>query len=48
VPADVVIDPDHARALRAAREAEHRLKRGDVPLDVPDLARYDVLLGVTL
>jgi transposase len=48
VPADVVVDPDHARALRAAREAEHRLRRGDVPLDVPDLARYDALLGVTL
>jgi transposase len=48
VPADVVVDPDHARALRAAREAEHRLRRGDVPLEVPDLSRYDALLGVTL
>jgi len=48
VPADVVVDPDHARALRAAREAEHRLRRGDVPVEVPDLSRYDALLGVTL
>jgi transposase len=48
VPADVVVDPDHARALQAAREAEHRLRRGDVPVDVPDLSRYDALLGVTL
>jgi transposase len=48
VPADVVICPEHARALRAAREAEHRLRRGDVPLEVPDLSRYDALLGVTL
>jgi len=48
VPADVVIDPDHARALLAAREAEHRLKRGDVALEVPDLSRYDALLGVAL
>jgi len=48
VPADVVVDPDHARALLAAREAEHRLRRGDVPLEIPDLARYDALLGVTL
>ncbi|MCE5252641.1 MAG: hypothetical protein LLG45_00260 [Actinomycetia bacterium] len=48
VPADVVVDPDHPRALRAAREAEHRLRRGDVPVETPDLARYDALLGVTL
>lgn len=48
VPADVVVEAEHARALRAAREAEHRLRRGDVPLEVPDLSRYDALLGVTL
>lgn len=48
VPADVVVDPEHVRALRAAREAEHRLRRGDVLLEVPDLSRYDRLLGVTL
>ena len=48
VPADVVIDPEHARALREAREAKGRLACGDVHLDLPDLARYDALLGVTL
>jgi transposase len=48
VPADVVIDAEHARALRAAREAEQRLRRGDVALEVPDLGRYDALLGVML
>ncbi len=48
VPADVVIDPDHARALLESREARKRLRGGDVALDVPDLARYDALLGVTL
>jgi transposase len=48
VPADVVIDPEHARALKAAQEAEHRLRGGDVTLEVPDLARYDALLGVGL
>jgi transposase len=48
VPADVVIDPEHARALREAREAGKRLKAGDVELEVPDLGRYDRLLGVTL
>lgn len=47
VPADVVIDAEHARALREAREAHHRLRSGDVELEVPDLARYDRLLGVT-
>jgi transposase len=48
VPADVVIDPEHARALRAAREAKGRMAPGDVELDPPDLGRYDLLLGVTL
>ena len=47
VPADVVIDAEHARALREAREAHHRLRSGDVELEVPDLGRYDRLLGVT-
>jgi len=46
VPADVVIDPEHARALLAAREARGRLTRGDVQLEAPDLSRYDALLGV--
>jgi transposase len=47
VPADVVIDPDHARALLESREARQRLSHGDVPVEVPDLARYDRLLGVS-
>jgi transposase len=48
VPADVVVDPEHARALRAAREAKGRMAQGDVHLELPDLSRYDALLGVTL
>jgi hypothetical protein len=48
LPADVVIDPEHARALLAAREAKRRLSSGDVPVPLPDLARYDELLGVAL
>ena len=43
VPADVVLDPCHARALRQAREAQRRLARGDVAVEVPDLCRYDRL-----
>jgi len=39
VPADVVTDPEHARALIAAREAKERLTSGDVPLEPPNLAR---------
>jgi hypothetical protein len=45
VPADVVLHPAHARALRLAREAEGQLSRGDVELEVPDLTRYDALVG---
>lgn len=45
-PADVVIDPRHARALRLAREARSQLKRGDVDLEAIDLHRYDRLAGV--
>ncbi len=45
VPADVVLHPDHVRALRLSREATTRLARGDVELEVPDLFRYDELLG---
>lgn len=48
VPADVVVDPEHARALRAAREAKGRMAPGDVELDLPGLDRYDALLGATL
>ncbi len=45
-PADVVIDPRHARALRLAREARSRLAAGDVDLGVIDLRRYDAMAGV--
>ena len=44
-PADVVLDPRHARALRLAREARARLKPSDVDLEAVDLARYDALVG---
>jgi hypothetical protein len=45
-PADVVLYPAHARALRLAREARSRLASGDVEMDGPDLSRYDALVGV--
>jgi len=45
VPADVVIDARHARALRLAREARANLRRGDVALPEIDLSRYDTLAG---
>ena len=47
VPADVVLHPAHARALRLAREAKTQLVRGDVSIEVPDLSRYDELTGAT-
>ena len=47
VPADVVLDPVHARALRLSREARRRLQTGDVSVEVPDLSRYDTLVGAT-
>jgi transposase len=47
-PADVVLDPRHARALRLAREAHSRLRPSDVFLEAPDLSRYDALVGSTL
>lgn len=46
VPADVVMDPAHARALRLAREARARLLAGDVEVPVVDLARYDTAVGL--
>lgn len=46
VPADVVLDPDHARQLRLAREAAGRLQAKDVQVQVADLARYDQLAEV--
>lgn len=48
VPADVVLLPAHARALRLAREAKAGLRRGDVALPDVDLARYDALLAGSL
>jgi transposase len=45
VPADVVLDPAHARALRSARDAKDHLSRGDVEVEIPDLHRYDELVG---
>jgi transposase len=46
VPADVVLDPSHARALRLAREARSRLSAGDVALEAVDLRRYDAVAGM--
>jgi transposase len=46
VPADVVRDPEHMRALAAAQEAQRRLQGGEPELPAVDLARYDALLGV--
>lgn len=48
LPADVVLDPEHARLLKLAREARLSLRQGDVTVEVPDLARYDSLLEVAL
>jgi transposase len=45
-PADVVLDPGHARALRLAREARSQLRTGDVEVEVVDLGRYDAAAGV--
>jgi transposase len=44
-PADVVLDPAHARALRLARAARARLQAGDVTLEAVDLGRYDRLVS---
>ena len=46
-PADVILDPRHARALRLAREARSRLVAGDVDLEPVDLGRYDLLTGAS-
>lgn len=45
VPADVILDPAHARALRLSREARRHLETGDVAIEAPDLSRYDALVG---
>lgn len=46
VPADVVLDPAHGRAIRLAREARDRLRDGDPELPAVDLGPYDVLWEV--
>jgi hypothetical protein len=43
VPADVVIAPEHARALRLAREARRQLDAAAIQLTDVDLSRYDAL-----
>jgi transposase len=45
VPADVIIDPAHARALRLARDARARLTAGDVDVPTADLSAYDALVA---
>lgn len=46
VPADVVLDPAHARALRLARAARSRLEGNDVAMASVNLARYDAAVGM--
>jgi transposase len=46
VPADVVLDPAHGRAIRLAREARERLADGEPELPPIDLTRYDALWEV--
>jgi transposase len=46
VPADVVLAPTHARALRLAREAKTRLQAADPVIPDVDLSRYDALAEV--
>ena len=47
VTADVVLHPDHARALRLHRSAKRRLAAGDVHVPAPNLAVYDALVGLS-
>jgi transposase len=46
VPADVVLDPAHARALRLARAARARLATKDPAMPPVDLRRYDTAVGI--
>lgn len=46
VPADVVLAPAHARALRLARDAKRRLQTADAVMPGADLARYDTAVGI--
>jgi transposase len=48
VPADVVRDPEHMRALVAAKEVQRHLRQREPELPAIDLARYDALLGAPL
>ncbi|MXZ68315.1 MAG: hypothetical protein F4Z17_04860 [Acidimicrobiia bacterium] len=43
-PADVVLDPAHARLLRLARQARTRLVAADADIPEVDLACYDALI----
>ncbi|MGH9296514.1 MAG: IS21 family transposase [Acidimicrobiales bacterium] len=45
VPADVVLAPAHARALRLQRAAKRRLESGDIAVSTPDLSAYDAVVG---
>jgi hypothetical protein len=47
VPADVVVDPRHARALRVERQARRRLNSNDIAVPAVDLARYDAAVGIS-
>lgn len=46
VPADVVLAPAHARALRLAREARSHLQSSNVEVPEADLTRYDAIAEV--
>lgn len=47
VPADVVLDPAHARQLRLQREATRRLTESDVFVPAVDLSLYDRAVGLS-
>jgi hypothetical protein len=47
VPADVVVDPRHTRALRVERQARRRLNSNDIAVPAVDLARYDATVGIS-
>ena len=44
IPADVVLDPAHARGLRLARQARTRLSAADADIPEVDLSCYDALI----
>jgi transposase len=47
VPADVILAPEHARALRLERAARRSLRAGDVALGAVDLSVYDAAVGLS-